>query len=326
MRILSQNKRQKSQRVGGKFLFLLLACMCFATGCSAAENPQESLEETEAQGPRLYYLNAERTKVISMSYEVTGEDLNVRISHMLTALEEVLWTEEELDLLADRNPIVGFEVKAEELLSLQFTADYSMVHTTTSVLRRAAIVKTLCQLEGISAVEIYIGAQPLLHSNGKPVGIMKAENFVDSTGENTEFYQEETITVYFADVTGEKLLESNLKVIYDGTVPTERLVVEQLLEGPVTEGKLPTLPEGTVLNRISIKNGVCYVDFNEKFLEKRDGISAQATIYSVVNSLAELSGVYKVQFLINGETRKTYYNIEFSGSFERNLDIVEGEQ
>ena len=312
----------------GKSVLLLWALVAFflLTGCGAEKLPQELPPETESHGPRLYYLNEERTKLVSESYQMKEDALNTKIANMLTDLEAKLWTEEELEVLEERNPIVGFEVKADELLSLQFAADYSMVHTTTSVLRRAAIVKTLCQLEGVSAVEIYIGAQPLLHSNGKPVGIMKAENFVDSTGENTEFYQEEKITVYFSDETGEKLVESNLKVIYDGTVTTERLVVEQLLEGPVTEGMVATLPEGTLLNRISVKDGVCYVDFNENFLEKREGISAQVTIYSVVNSLAELSGVYKVQFLINGEIRKTYHNMDFSGSFERNLDIVEGEQ
>ncbi len=326
MRSLRWNKIHMGDRGRRLWAILLLLCFCVLTGCNAEEVSQENLSEEETQGPRLYYLNEERTKVISEPYVIEGYALNTKIANMLTALEQVLWTEEELDLLAERNPIVGFEVKADELLSLQFAADYSMVHTTTSVLRRAAIVKTLCQLEGISAVEIYIGTQPLLHLNGKPVGIMKAENFVDSTGENTEFYQEETITVYFADETGERLLESNLKVIYDGTVTTERLVLEQLLEGPVTDGMYATLPVGTVLNKISVKNGVCYVDFNEKFLEKREGISAQVTIYSVVNSLVELSGIYKVQFLINGDTRKTYNNMEFSGTFERNLDIVEGEQ
>jgi len=307
-------------------LFAGTLCLWLLMGCGQASEIQIPSEEKEPTGFRLYYMNEERTKVISEPYLVEGYAKNTQIANMLTDLEEVLWTESELNQLEGKNPIVGFEMKADELLSLQFADDYSMVHTTTSVLRRASIVKTLCQLDGVSAVEIYIGAQPLLHANGKPVGMMKAEDFVDSTGENTEFFQEENIMVYFADETGEKLLASNLKLIYDGTVPTERLIVERLMEGPVTEGKYPIIPEGTVLNKVSVKNGTCYVDFNEKFLEKKEGISPKVTLYAIVNSLVELNGIYKVQFLINGEVRKSYHSIDISGTLERNLEIVEGEQ
>lgn len=319
------NETSKGRNRGSKWLLLFLVFFFVFAACSA-ENPGEEVPEENADGFRLYYLNETETKVVSEAYELSGKGLNEQISCVLTALEEVLWTEEEKNLLAEKNPIIGFEVKADGVLSLQFASDYSMVHTTTSVLRRAAIVKTLCQLEGISAVEVYIGAQPLLHSNGKPVGMMKAEDFVDSTGENTEFLLEETLVVYFADMTGQMLVESNLKITYDGTVSTERLVVEQLLKGPLTDDLQAVLPAGTVLNKITVKDGICYVDFNEKFLEKQDGISPEVTVYSVVNSLAELNTIYKVQFLINGEVKKTYQNLDFSTTFERNLDIVEGEQ
>ena len=91
------------------------------------------------------------------------------------------------------------------------------------------------------------------------------------------------------------------------------------------ELEIPVVIIGNGSNLL-VKDGVCYVDFNEKFLERREGISSEVAIYSVVNSLAELSGIYKVQFLINGEIKKTYQNLDFSSSFERNLDIVEGEQ
>lgn len=320
------NENCKGRNRGSKWLLLFLVVFFTFVACNHGEVPGEELQETEEPGFRLYYLNEADTKVVSEAYEPVGADLSEQISNMLTALEEVLWTEEEKNLLAEQNPILGFEVKADGLLSLLFASDYSMVHTTTSVLRRAAIVKTMCQLEEINAVEVYIGGQPLLHSNGKPVGMMKAEDFVDSTGENTEFFLEETLVIYFADMTGQKLVESPLKITYDGTVSTERLIVEQVLKGPIIEGMQAVIPDGTVLNKVIVKDGICYVDFNEKFLEKQDGIAPEVTIYAVVNSLAELNTIYKVQFLINGEVKKTYQNLDFSTAFERNLDIVEGEQ
>ncbi len=319
-------KKRRLKKKNAAVWILLILVIVLVAACGREKEPEETQDTPEEGGIRLYYLNEERTKLISSSYEVKGKTTWAQIAYMLADLKDILWTEEELENLAEKEPIIGFEIKSEGLLSLKFAADYGTVHTTTAVLRRAALVKSLCQLEGVSAVEIYIGAQPLMYTGGKPVGMMKPESFVDSTGENTEFYQEETITLYVPDESGQKLKSLTLRVTYDGTLPTERLVMEQLIKEPITDGVQRTVPEGTVLNKISVKNGICYVDFNEKFLEKQDSVSAEATLYSIVNSLAELSGIHKVQFSINGETKKIYQNIDLSVLFERNLDIVEGEQ
>lgn len=313
---------------GRVVLLPLLMLFLLFSGCVAPEEPERELITVELPegSTKLYYLNEERTKVVSENYNRVIGTTEEQVSGLLTALEEVLWTEDEKDLIADRNPIYEYKVDENGLLSLRFAADYSSVQSITEVLRRAAIVKTLCQLDNITAVEFYIGTQPLLTSGGKPVGVLTAEDFIDSTGENTEFYQEAMVSVYFANATGDALVESNLKITYDGTLSTERLILQQLMEGPVLKEMQAVIPKGTVLNKVTVRDGICYVDFNEKFMEKRAGITSEVAIYSIVNSLTELSSVYKVQFLINGATKKTYGNLDFSSAFERNLEIVEGEQ
>lgn len=326
-----RNTERKKYRVCQwyrKLLFSVFMLLLLFSGCAGKEAPElsEDMEQVSDGSPVLYVLNKERTKVVSESFDLLHGTAEEQVSNLLTALEEMLWTEEEKGLLLEKNPIYEFKVDEKGLITLRYAADYNASQSITEVLRRAAIVKTLCQLETVTAVEFYIGSQPLLNSNGKPVGILSAEDFIDSTGENTEFYQEENLSVYFANEAGDALVESNLKITYDGTVTTEKLVLEQLMEGPVLDGMQAVLPKGTVLNKVTIRDGVCYVDFNEKFMEKREGITAEVAIYSIVNSLTELSNVYKVQFLINGATKKTYQNLDFSSTFERNLEIVEGEQ
>ncbi|MBP3569857.1 MAG: GerMN domain-containing protein [Lachnospiraceae bacterium] len=317
------NKWQWKKCIG--FSVLCLALLC---GCSSKAMEENSLEETEEiEGAvKLYYLNEEQTKVISKDLEPAQATIEEQVSELLTELEEVLWTEEEKRRLLEQNPIYEYKIDEKGLVSLRFPSDYDASQSITEALRRAAIVKTLCQVESIMAVEFYIGTQPLLTSGGKPVGMLNAEDFIDSTGENTEFYQEAKVAVYFANEFGNALVESNLKITYDGTVSTEQLVLEQLMEGPVVDDMQPVIPVGTVLNKVTVKDGICYVDFNEKFMEKREAITAEVAVYSIVNSLTELSNVYKVQFLINGEPRKNYQNLDFSLAFERNLEIIEGEQ
>ena len=324
----SLKKRNIGQMRGRKLLLpvlMLLLCFC---GCAGEGNPELEIIPTEApeESTKLYFLNDGRTKVVGDSFELKSTTVEEQVSEFLTALEEILLTDTEKSRITDQNPIYEYKIDEAGLLSLRFAADYNAAPTITEVLRRAAIVKTVCQLDTIKAVEFYVGTQPLLTSGGKPVGMLKAEDFIDSTGENTEFYQEAKVSVYFANVTGDALVESNLKITYDGTLSTERLILEQLMEGPVLEDTQAVIPKGTVLNKVTIRDGICYVDFNEKFMEKRENITTEVAIYSIVNSLTELSNVYKVQFLINGEIRKTYQNLDFSSTFERNLEIVEGEQ
>lgn len=324
-----KNHRKKTYILGRRSRILLLVLLLFLiSGCVAKEVPKENITTVELPEAttKLYYLNEERTKVEGQSFFVKNGTVDEQVSELLTALEDVLWTDDEKNLITDRNPICEFKVDETGLLSLRFSSDYNASPSITEVLRRAAIVKTLCQLEEITAVEFYIGTQPLLTSAGKPVGMLTAEDFIDSTGENTEFYQEAKVAVYFANETGDALVESNLKITYDGTMTTERLILEQLMEGPVLDNMQAVIPKGTLVNKVTIRDGICYVDFNEKFMEKREGITAEVAVYSIVNSLTELSNVYKVQFLINGSTKKTYQNLDFSSTFERNLEIVEGEQ
>ena len=310
-------------------LGMLFLVMCFYIGCLQETNPEQQIVTVDIpEGKiKLYFMNEERTKVIGENFALGYGNTDEQISKFLTALEEVLWTEDEKALITDQNPINEYRInEITGLLALRFTSDYKSSQSITEVLRRAAIVKTMCQLDEVSSVEFYIGTQPLMTSAGKPVGTLTEKDFIDSTGENTEFYQETQVAVYFANEKGDALVESNLRITFDGTLPTERLIMAQLMDGPVLEGMQPVIPSGTVLHKVTIRDGICYVDFNEKFMEKRSGITAEVAIYSIVNSLTELSNVYKVQFLINGATKKTYQSLDFSQAFERNLEIVEGEQ
>ena len=88
----------------------------------------------------------------------------------------------------------------------------------------------------------------------------------------------------------------------------------------------PTLPSGTKILSISTKDGICYVNLNEGFLEQGYNVTEAVTIYSIVDSLTELSGIVKVQILVNGETNLVYKeSMRLDTIYERNLDIIEQE-
>ena len=78
------------------------------------------------------------------------------------------------------------------------------------------------------------------------------------------------------------------------------------------------------INTVTARDGVCYVNLDGTFLSQTTNVSAEVVIYSIVNSLVELSDINKVQFSVNGENEVTFKEtMPLSEIYGRNLDLIE---
>lgn len=288
------------------------------------ETPTESVDAEWL----IYCVNSTETQVVSEPFSLESEDTMMQIRTLLAGLRQ-----ETKELSNTKAWPTGVSLKEWVLegneLTLHFDANYSSLTGISEILRRTAIVKTLCQVDGVDYVAFTVGGQPLMDSKGQPIGMMSSDDFIDNTGGETNYHQTVILTLYFAAEGGQTLKQSRHQIVFDGTISLENLVIDQLLHGPLEEEKdfYPTLPAETQVLKISKKDGICYVDFNSAFLNKLPEVSDEVAIYSVVNSLTEISGISKVQFTIDGILQKTYREtIAFDGFFERNLDLVENAQ
>lgn len=221
-----------------------------------------------------------------------------------------------------------FEIR-EKQLSIYFSAAYNNLANIDEVLLRAAIVKTMCQVKGVEYVEFFVENESLM-IDGEPVGVMSDLSIMDSIG-GDGYTQNKYVTLFFSDLSGKGMKEVTVSLTYDMTVPLARLLVEQLLEGPEkiegvnTSDVRATVPDGTVLNSLSIRDNVCYVDFSKEFVNVQAEVSGEIVIYSIVNTLCELPDVNKVQFTVDGGQQESYGEMKkFDVPFERNLDLVSG--
>ena len=85
-----------------------------------------------------------------------------------------------------------------------------------------------------------------------------------------------------------------------------RAIVTELVRGPLGELE-PTLPQ-TVVNGISVANGIATIDLGEGFATGLPGGSSSemAAAYSIVNSIAvNIPGITGVKFLIDGRVTAT---------------------
>lgn len=75
---------------------------------------------------------------------------------------------------------------------------------------------------------------------------------------------------------------------------------------------------------VSIKDGVCYLNFDEGLKNMMPGVNPEIIIYSIVNSVIENGQVSRVQISINGESNVMFQeSVELVEPLRSNLDIVE---
>ena len=164
-----------------------------------------------------------------------------------------------------------------------------------------------------------------MDANGTLIGLMTAESFIENPGEQINNIQTASITLYFANKKGTKLVQEVQEVHYSSNISLEKLVLEQLLKGPSGKKMRSAIPDGTKLLGVSVSEGTCFVNLNEGFLSQNFDVSEPIVIYSIVNSLAELPNVNKVQISVNGDNSMVYREkYKLSDVYERNLDYLDG--
>lgn len=272
----------------------------------------------------VYYVNYDETAVVSREYSTDTTDKAALIDELV---EQMKVMPEKLEYKA---PLSGNfnlleSVLTEEQLTLSFDEAYKEQPVTTEVLVRAAIVRTLTQVEGVSYVSFQIRSEPLTDVYGTVLGRMSADMFIDNAGNEINTYERVKLSLYLANESGDRLKKVTRSVVYNSNISAERLVVEQLLAGALENEKaFPTINPDTKIISVNVKDGICYVDLDSAFLTQIYNVTSDVTIYSITNSLVELSNVNKVQISVNGNTNVTYReNTSLANVFERNLELVE---
>ncbi|MEW5865830.1 MAG: N-acetylmuramoyl-L-alanine amidase [Bacillota bacterium] len=144
---------------------------------------------------------------------------------------------------------------------------------------------------------------------------------------------EDEVILYFAGPTNfdDDLMPEIRKIPGFGSIatPEERAskIFIELVKGPAGESVLcPTIPRGTRLRSLKIVGSMAHVDVSKEFVEGHWGGSRaeELTIYSVVNTLAELPEVDRVHILVEGAEPVTIAgHILLDAPLEPNFSIVE---
>lgn len=299
----------------GLWVLAVLAAL-FAAGCGR--------QNKEDGAYQVYYLNKESTKIVPVPYTPepepgsTEETIDSLLLQLSTDLEDV----EYKKTLPDEVKVLRYTVE-ESLLTLYFNSEYSNIDRIIEPLTRAAVVRTMTQVADVECLAFFVGEEPLADKDGNPVGVMTNESFVENPGEQINSIQSATLTLYFANKKGNGLLAEKQEVHYSSNISMEKLVMEHLLQGPESKDAQSAIPAGTKLISVSVSDGVCFVSLDDGFLNQDYNVEEPIVMYSIINSLAEISTVNKVQISVNGDTSGTYRDsFALDELYERNLDYV----
>ncbi|RHP42737.1 GerMN domain-containing protein [Clostridium sp. AF32-12BH] len=300
-------------------LLIVLLAGLFLSGCQKRNTPLQD-GESEYQ---IYYMNQAANKLIAQPYRTKTDDTERLVGELVDAMLHVPADLDAQAVLSDKVVYLGCR-QDDNVLYLFFDNNYTSMNACQEILCRAALARTLTQVPGIEYISIYSGDQPLLDRNGMPVGPISATDFVDSITD-VNAYERTELTLYFTDEDGTMLYPEKRSVMHNVNTSVERVIIEELISGPEQPGLMPTLNSDIKILNVSVNENVCYVNFDAAFLNNSLEVKDYIPIYSIVNSLSELSNVNRVQITVNGSQEVTFReNISLNTLFERNLDYTGG--
>ena len=299
-----------------KVLWILLPLFLIAfAGC----------KDKDGEGTvNVYYLNLDATAIEAEEYpkEDFPENPKDKVAHVLDLLQtDPLDTKHRKtipDKLYDHSETSGI------VYSVYFTDKYYKLEPTEEVLTRAAIVRTIVQFEPYVYVNFYVDGEPLVNSDGIPIGNMNADSFIENAGSQINKTEETELTLYFTDKKGVNLIEQKSTVSYVANKSLEKVVIDKLMDGPNDSGLVATIPSGANLINTNVADGICYVNFDETFINNQtDAVAEDVVLFSIVNSLCALPNIDKVQIQINGNTdRKLRYNYQLDTTYSPDDSLV----
>ena len=295
---------------------LLLAIPLLMAGCRKQQQVDES-------GYRIWYINQDETCLKYENKELQSKNEEGLLREMMEVMRETPTDDELKPVIPEDVELLDFDFEHNQLY-LEFSPEYKKMPKVYEVLCRAAIVRTLGQIDGVEYVDFQVNGEPLTDLEGKEIGLMNEDQFIENAGEEINAYKTADLTLYFSNKAGDKLVGQRVAMEYNSNISLEKLIVEQLIAGPPFEGAYPTIPSETKLLNISIKDNICYVNLDEGFLGTGYNVIESIPVYSIVNSLIENTDAQKVQISINGETNRMFReSINFDTIVEKNEGLIE---
>lgn len=301
------------------FMIITVLMLCLLVGGCSVEVQNDPNTQSVYY---LYDISADETQLEKVDYNPEETTAEYMLKDMMQQMNQKEDDVERISLLPD-DVQMNYSVEGEVLV-VNFNSQYTQMSKAREILVRAGVVKTFLQVPGISAVRFTVENQDLTDSKGESVGEMTADTFAEFSGNEPDAYCSTTFTLYFTDKDGQNLVKEQRTVRYRRSIPKERIVLEQLMKGPMEKGHYPTIPENTEILDVTIADRICYVAFDRVFSSYALDVSEKIPVYSVVNTLLDALEADKVQITVGASDKLDIFGQKMSlyRFYEKNDKLV----
>lgn len=297
-------------------LFCLLVCLL--AGCAGKSGG--------TAGYQVYYVASTGTRLVEESFtpgegtpKDTAEELLDKMGRPMVGSDHVKALPEEVHI---QKCVLG-----ARQISVDFSKEYYEMDKIREVLVRAAYVNTLIQLPHVEEVVITVDGEALIDGAGDVVGPLKADSFIDTKGAGINSYQYASLPLYFASEDGTEIVKEMRNVHYSSNSTLERVVLDELIKGPVNARLQSVLPAGTRILSVQTVDGICTVNFEGNFNQSPEAdsnVTAEASLYAVVDALADACQVREVCIQVDGTSDVSYREtVDLREPLRRNSEIIQ---
>ena len=286
-------------------LFLLLVLLT-VSGCRQQAEPEEDAKPTDGIYT-IFYTNTEGTQLVRHKHTAVSENFDGILRELLEAFCTPD-TEDVQTALPSGIRINQTAMGISEII-VDFSSEYLSLGTVPEVLLRAGLVKTLLQLPGVDSIRFTVDGQAL-SVGGTEIGPMNEDTFIVPTAGAINSYRYLVIPLYFSSPDGTKVMKELRNAYYSSNLITERLVMEQIIRGPQSEGLLP----------------VTDTDVFVRSVDPDSPVQPETTIYAFVNAVCDAcedQGVTGVRILIDGKSGGRFRGqVNLDQIFTRNAEVI----
>lgn len=140
------------------------------------------------------------------------------------------------------------------------------------------------------------------------------EEYVPQEEISDEQFRKTIVKLYFKEINSNNLQCENRSIDSKELLNNPYLTLLNLLiSGPNVDELESSIPSDTVVNSASLSGNTAIIDLSSTFISSTNDVNvASNMVYSIVNTLTELTEVDSVKFLIDGNASSVFSNCDFS--------------